>query len=105
MPEFGYAWGRVNPESFINTYGKSVYNEMRRQFGPGFFARKGEGVGMDVLANSFALEERGGYAFNANDISESAFAEKVMAPHDAFEAGIIRPQANCRLPAARRRAR
>jgi hypothetical protein len=86
QPEFGHAWGRVNPESFINTYGKSAYNEMRRQFGPNFFARKGEGVGMDVLANSFELEERGGYALNASEISESGFAERVMAPHDQFEA-------------------
>ena len=59
---------------------------MRRQFGPGFFAKRGEGRGLDVLANEFALEQRGGYDVNIGEISESGFAEKVMAPHDAFEA-------------------
>ena len=88
QPEFDYAWGKINPESFINTYGKSVYNEMRRQFGPGFFARKGEGRGLDVLANEFHLEQRGGYDAPVAEISESGFAEKVMAPHDQFEAGM-----------------
>jgi len=85
QPEFDYAWGKVNPESFINTYGKSVYNEMRRQFGPGFFARKGRGFGMDDLAANFHYEERGGYHATAFGHDEASFAERVMMPHDAVE--------------------
>jgi hypothetical protein len=67
QPEFEYAWGQVNPESFIGTYGKSVYNEMRRQFGPGFFAKRGEGRGLDDIAQSFEFEQRGGYDANISD--------------------------------------
>ncbi|MCL2124083.1 MAG: hypothetical protein FWH34_08310, partial [Desulfovibrionaceae bacterium] len=88
QPEFAHAWGRVNPESFIGTYGMSVYNEMRRQFGPGFFAKRGQGFGMDVLAADFRYEERGGYDASAFGHEESGFAETVMAPHDQFEADL-----------------
>lgn len=88
QPEFAYAWGKVNPESFANTYGKDTYLEMRRQFGPGFFARKGQGVGIDVLAHDFSSEQRGGYDLNRNDFDVDAFAEKVMMPHDEFESSL-----------------
>ena len=67
QPEFAYAWRHLNPESVINTYGKSVYNQLRRQFGPGFFAKKGQGLSFDVMAMEFTSQERGGY-FNADDV-------------------------------------
>ena len=85
QPEFAYAYGHLNPESVINTFGRSVYNQLRRQFGPGFFARKGEGVPFDVMAMEFQSQERGGY-FNADDVDAYAFMDKVMMPHDEFEA-------------------
>ncbi len=88
QPEFAYAWGKVNPESFANTYGKDAYLEARQQFGPGFFARKGQGVGIDVLAHDFSSEQRGGYDLNRNDIDVDAFAEKIMMPHDEFESSL-----------------
>lgn len=85
QPEFAHTWGRVSPESVINTYGKGVYTQLRQQFGRGFFAKKGEGVGIDVLAHSFSSEERGGYSLNRDAVDVNAFAEKVMTPHDEFE--------------------
>ncbi|MDY0258636.1 MAG: hypothetical protein RBR41_03090 [Desulfovibrio sp.] len=88
QPEFAYAWGKVNPENFANTYGKDAYLEMRQQFGPGFFARKGQGVGIDVLAQDFSSEQRGGHGLNRNDIDVDGFAEKVMMPHDEFESSL-----------------
>jgi hypothetical protein len=84
QPEFGHAYGRLNPESIINTYGKEVYNDLRRRFGPGFFAKKGEGTQFDVMAQEFVTQERGGY-FNADHVDAFEFMEKVMMPHDEFE--------------------
>jgi hypothetical protein len=85
QPEFGYAYGHLNPESVVNTYGMSVYNQLRRQFGPNFFAKKGEGVSFDVMAMEFQSQERGGY-FSADDVDAYSFMDKVMMPHDEFEA-------------------
>ncbi|WP_298997034.1 hypothetical protein [uncultured Desulfovibrio sp.] len=85
QPEFAYAWGKVNPENIINTYGKDAYNELRQQFGPGFFAKKGEGQGLDALAHSFFSENRAGYELSRGEIDTESFAEKVMMPHDEFE--------------------
>ncbi|MBE6441465.1 MAG: hypothetical protein E7022_03915 [Desulfovibrio desulfuricans] len=88
QPEFDYAYGRVDAESVKSLYGQERINELRRQFGPGFFAKKGEGTPLDVLAQNFAREERGGYELGAEEIDADAFAEKIFAPHDEFEAGL-----------------
>ena len=90
QPEFDYVWGNVNPEAFIATYGRHAYNEMRKQFGPGFFAKKGEGQGMDELASGFSFAERGGYDAPVNEINTSDFADKVMMSHGAFEESMRR---------------
>lgn len=88
QPEFAYVYGKVSPESVQNLYGMARYKELRRQFGPGFFAKKGEGIHIDVLAHSFMSEERGGYDQNRDAVDVDEFAEKVFMPHDEFEGGI-----------------
>ncbi|MDR2695477.1 MAG: hypothetical protein LBC79_03750, partial [Deltaproteobacteria bacterium] len=83
QPEFAYAYGQVNPEAFIKDYGKDAYNRLRREFGPGFFAKKGEGFGLDELAQSFSYAERGGYEAAAHAQAwGDDFAQAVMLPHD-----------------------
>ncbi|MBQ9407273.1 MAG: hypothetical protein IJU37_11135, partial [Desulfovibrio sp.] len=89
QPEFGFAYGRINPESVQHLYGMQRYNELRQQFGPGFFAKKGEGLPIDVLAQNFEREERGGYDLPAGEIDADAFAEKIFSPHDEFESGLV----------------
>ncbi|MDE7240993.1 MAG: hypothetical protein K2N62_03795, partial [Desulfovibrio sp.] len=88
QPEFAYVYGKVSPESVQNLYGMARFNELRRQFGPGFFAKKGEGVHIDVLAHGFMSEERGAYDQNRDSVDVDEFAEKVFMPHDEFEGGI-----------------
>ena len=88
QPEFAYVYGKVSPESVQNLYGMERYKELRRQFGPGFFAKKGEGVHIDVLAHGFMSEERGAYDQNRDSVDVDEFAEKVFMPHDEFEGGI-----------------
>ncbi|MBQ9406059.1 MAG: hypothetical protein IJU37_04875, partial [Desulfovibrio sp.] len=88
-PEWAYAYGRVDRKSAIEWLGKEGYKDALRQFGPGFFAKKGEGRGLDNLAQGFLLEERGGYG-NATDIDEQGFVDKVFRSHEEFERGLGR---------------
>jgi hypothetical protein len=103
QPEFAYAFGRVSRSSFETLYGKSVARQMVRQFGPRFFPKKGEGVPLDVLAMEFASQERGGY-FNAGDVDAYDFAEKIMMPHDEFEANWLGSMGGALYQAAMSRA-
>lgn len=88
QPEFAYAYGKISPESVQNLYGMERFKELRRQFGPGFFAKKGEGIHIDALAHGFMSEERGAYDLNRDAVDVDAFAETVFMPHDEFESGI-----------------
>ncbi|MCR4666526.1 MAG: hypothetical protein K5657_04435 [Desulfovibrio sp.] len=87
QPEFDYVYGRVDAESVAALEGKDRVAELRQQFGPGFFAKKGEGLGIDVLAQHFYDEERGMYDVNRSELDINDFMERVFQPHDEFEAG------------------
>ncbi|MCR5563992.1 MAG: hypothetical protein K6F46_11645, partial [Desulfovibrio sp.] len=89
QPEFDYVYGHVDADSVRKLYGQERVNELRREFGPKFFAKKGEGVGIDVLAQQFYDDERGMYDMNRTDVDLDDFMERVFMPHDEFESGLI----------------
>ena len=84
-PEFAYVYGKVSRQSVESLYGKDFCRELVKQYGPRFFAKKGEGRGLDQLALSFSIEERNGYDANRNDVDMEAFAETVFMPDYEFE--------------------
>lgn len=89
QPEFDYVYGHVDANSVSKLFGKDRVKELRREFGPGFFAKKGEGIGIDVLAQQFYDDERGMYDMNRTDVDLDDFMERVFMPHEEFEAGLI----------------
>ena len=79
-PEFDSIYGVVDADSVAELFGSEVVKELRDEFGPRFFAKKGEGQRIENLAENFIREKFGidymDVNIDSNDISN--FVQRVI---------------------------
>ncbi|MBR5705479.1 MAG: hypothetical protein IKX21_05880, partial [Deltaproteobacteria bacterium] len=88
-PVFDSVYGRVDADSVAELFGAEVVADLRREMGPGFFAKKGEGERIDTLAENYLRGQYSGDGFMDADIDlneiQKIMEEALMGNREYFE--------------------